>query len=262
MIFFDGIPIVELDETVRDIGVISAIVILFVAGLEITPREFLRGGAASPQQQLQFHLVMMIMKMIRLPQRLLPLTKKRITNHHYNAFIESGYLFVLSSILHASPCSVRIIVFLREGVNVPSSNGIDDTSVPCSPLIDSSGDSRNVLFVLDNITPRNSGIVPPLTWMDDQVTGKYYAGVHFDTVEATMFADGSATLIIRYLHMTNNGESITGIGTGNRGTPSRRGIAQVTGEGTMWTSAPRARRAKNGLPLSLHFVLVHGGRLD
>ena len=47
LIFFDGESIVELDETVRDIGVISAIVILFVAGLEITPREFLRGGAAS-----------------------------------------------------------------------------------------------------------------------------------------------------------------------------------------------------------------------
>ena len=47
LIFFDGEPIVELDETVRDIGEISAIVILFVAGLEITPREFLRGGAAS-----------------------------------------------------------------------------------------------------------------------------------------------------------------------------------------------------------------------
>ena len=47
LIFFDGEPIVELDETVLDIGVISAIVILFVAGLEITPREFLRGGAAS-----------------------------------------------------------------------------------------------------------------------------------------------------------------------------------------------------------------------
>ena len=47
LILFEGEPLVELDETVRDIGVISAIVILFVAGLEITPREFLRGGAAS-----------------------------------------------------------------------------------------------------------------------------------------------------------------------------------------------------------------------
>jgi Kef-type K+ transport system membrane component KefB len=47
LIFFDGEPLVVLDETVRNIGQISAIVILFVAGLEITPREFLRGGAAS-----------------------------------------------------------------------------------------------------------------------------------------------------------------------------------------------------------------------
>src|SRR6185503_5220943 len=34
-------------ETVRQIGEISGIVILFIAGLEITPREFLRGGVAS-----------------------------------------------------------------------------------------------------------------------------------------------------------------------------------------------------------------------
>ena len=46
-LFFDGKPIVILDETVRHIGEISAIVILFIAGLEITPREFLKGGAAS-----------------------------------------------------------------------------------------------------------------------------------------------------------------------------------------------------------------------
>ncbi|MPZ05213.1 MAG: cation:proton antiporter [Nitrososphaeraceae archaeon] len=47
LFLFDGEPVVMLDETVRNIGEISAIVILFVAGLEITPREFLRGGAAS-----------------------------------------------------------------------------------------------------------------------------------------------------------------------------------------------------------------------
>jgi Kef-type K+ transport system membrane component KefB len=44
---FEGEPLVVLDETVRNIGQISAIIILFVAGLEITPREFLKGGAAS-----------------------------------------------------------------------------------------------------------------------------------------------------------------------------------------------------------------------
>ena len=44
---FNGEPLVILDETVRHIGEIAAIVILFIAGLEITPREFLKGGAAS-----------------------------------------------------------------------------------------------------------------------------------------------------------------------------------------------------------------------
>jgi Kef-type K+ transport system membrane component KefB len=44
---FDGKPLVVLNETIRQIGEISGIVILFIAGLEITPREFWRGGAAS-----------------------------------------------------------------------------------------------------------------------------------------------------------------------------------------------------------------------
>jgi Kef-type K+ transport system membrane component KefB len=44
---FNGEPLVVLDETVRHIGEISAIVILFIAGLEITPREFLKGGGAA-----------------------------------------------------------------------------------------------------------------------------------------------------------------------------------------------------------------------
>ena len=45
--FFDGKPLVVLDETVLHIGGLSAVVILFIAGLEITPREFVKGGAAS-----------------------------------------------------------------------------------------------------------------------------------------------------------------------------------------------------------------------
>lgn len=44
---FNGEPLVVLDETVKHIGEISAIVILFIAGLEITPREFLKGGIAA-----------------------------------------------------------------------------------------------------------------------------------------------------------------------------------------------------------------------
>jgi hypothetical protein len=79
-----------------------------------------------------------------------------------------------------------------------------------------------------------------------QVTGKYYSGVHWDTVESTMLADGSATLTIRYFHMTKNGELVTGIGTGTQAPPNRRGIAQVTGEGTMWTSASRLSHLNGG----------------
>jgi Kef-type K+ transport system membrane component KefB len=45
--FFDEKPLVVLDETVRHIGELSAIVILFIARLEITPRAFLKGGADS-----------------------------------------------------------------------------------------------------------------------------------------------------------------------------------------------------------------------
>jgi Kef-type K+ transport system membrane component KefB len=44
---FNGEPLVILDETIKNIGELAAIVILFVAGLEITPREFLQGGASS-----------------------------------------------------------------------------------------------------------------------------------------------------------------------------------------------------------------------
>jgi hypothetical protein len=79
-----------------------------------------------------------------------------------------------------------------------------------------------------------------------QVSGKHYSGVHWDTVEATMLGDGSAILIIRYLHMIKNGEFIIGIGTGTRMVPNKRGIAQVTGEGTMWTSAPKLFHLNGG----------------
>ena len=79
-----------------------------------------------------------------------------------------------------------------------------------------------------------------------QVSGKHYSGVHWDTVDAIMLADGSATLTIRYMHMTNKGESITGTGTGTQASPNQRGIARVTGEGSMWTSAPRLSHLNGG----------------
>lgn len=79
-----------------------------------------------------------------------------------------------------------------------------------------------------------------------QVRGKHYSGVHWDTVEGTMLADGSATLTIRYLHMTNKGESILGTGTGTQSASNQRGIAKVMAEGTMWTSAPRLSHLNGG----------------
>ncbi|MGH9979367.1 MAG: hypothetical protein ACRD8Z_26560 [Nitrososphaeraceae archaeon] len=78
-----------------------------------------------------------------------------------------------------------------------------------------------------------------------QVTGKHYSGIHWDTIEATILADGGATLTIRYLHMTNKG-AIMGTGTGTEMAPNKRGIVKVTAEGTMWTSAPRLSHLNGG----------------
>lgn len=44
---FDGQPLIKIDGELRILGEIGAIVILFIAGLEVTPKEFLRGGKAS-----------------------------------------------------------------------------------------------------------------------------------------------------------------------------------------------------------------------
>ncbi len=60
-----------------------------------------------------------------------------------------------------------------------------------------------------------------------QVTGKHYSGVHWDIVESTMLADGSATMTIRYLHMTIKGEFITGIGTGTQMAQTKEGLRKL-----------------------------------
>ena len=43
----DGEPLLKIDSEIRILGEIGAIVILFMAGLEMTPKEFLRGGKSS-----------------------------------------------------------------------------------------------------------------------------------------------------------------------------------------------------------------------
>ncbi len=42
-----------------------------------------------------------------------------------------------------------------------------------------------------------------------------------------------------YLLLDCVSESVMGIGTGTRMTPNKKGIAQITSEGMMWTSASR-----------------------
>ena len=79
-----------------------------------------------------------------------------------------------------------------------------------------------------------------------QVNGKHYSGVHWDTVEATTLADGSATLTIRFLHITNKGESVMGIGEGIQKIPNQKGIAQVTAEGIVLTSASKLSHLNGG----------------
>jgi hypothetical protein len=46
--------------------------------------------------------------------------------------------------------------------------------------------------------------------------------------------------------MTKNGEAITGIGTSTQMAPNSRGIAKVTGEGTMWTSTSKLSHLNGG----------------
>ena len=79
-----------------------------------------------------------------------------------------------------------------------------------------------------------------------RVTGRHYSGVHWDTVEGTILADGTGSLTIRYLHITNKGESVMGTGTGTEAAPNQMGIARVTAEGPIWTSAPRLSNLNGG----------------
>lgn len=78
------------------------------------------------------------------------------------------------------------------------------------------------------------------------VTGKYYSGYHWDTVEATIQADGTTSLVIRYMHMTKKGDSVVGTGTGVQEPGNSRGVAKVRAEGMMWTSSERLRNLNGG----------------
>jgi len=46
-LLYDGEPLLQIGPELRTLGEIGAIVILFMAGLEMTPKEFLKGGKAA-----------------------------------------------------------------------------------------------------------------------------------------------------------------------------------------------------------------------
>jgi hypothetical protein len=72
-----------------------------------------------------------------------------------------------------------------------------------------------------------------------QVNGSLYSGSYHDTVEAVMNPDGTLAVTIMYLHITQKGELVWGVGAGKRGVPSSNGMARLNAEGVMWTSSPR-----------------------
>ena len=47
LLLLDDKPLVTVNETVKQLGEVAAIIILFIAGLEITPREFFKKGVSS-----------------------------------------------------------------------------------------------------------------------------------------------------------------------------------------------------------------------
>jgi len=46
-LLYDGEPLLQIGPELKTLGHIGAIVILFMAGLEMTPKEFLKGGKAA-----------------------------------------------------------------------------------------------------------------------------------------------------------------------------------------------------------------------
>jgi hypothetical protein len=78
------------------------------------------------------------------------------------------------------------------------------------------------------------------------VRGKLYSGTHWDTVESTMQADGTAQFNVKYIQMTNKGEMVMGTGVGTQQTADSKGIAKFTGGGTMWTSSSRLSNLNGG----------------
>ena len=102
-------------------------------------------------------------------------------------------------------------------------------------IIRAKGTSSRILDI-------SQGSVKVETTSKGLASGKYYSGTHWDTVEATMQSNGTAQLAVKYIHMTNKGETVVGTGTAVQQPANSKGIAKFAGEGMMWT--PSARLSK------------------
>jgi hypothetical protein len=106
-------------------------------------------------------------------------------------------------------------------------------------LIKAKGTSSRILEI-------SQGSLRVETTSKGQASGKYYSGTHWDTVEATMQPDGTAQLAVKYIHMTNKGETVVGAGSCVQQPANSKGIAKFTGEGMMWTPSARLSKLNGG----------------
>ena len=70
-------------------------------------------------------------------------------------------------------------------------------------------------------------------------TGRLYSGMQFDTTEGKMLPDGTCDFSVRFVQMTNKGETVVGQGTGKQDAADKRGRAAFKGQVTTWTGAKR-----------------------
>jgi hypothetical protein len=72
-----------------------------------------------------------------------------------------------------------------------------------------------------------------------RVNGSLYSGGYYDTVEAAPMPDGTTTLTIKFIHVTDKGELLWGSGTGARELADDINMAKLNAAGTAWTYAHR-----------------------
>jgi hypothetical protein len=72
-----------------------------------------------------------------------------------------------------------------------------------------------------------------------KVSGRFYSGTQYDTVSGRMFPNGAGEFTVKFVQMTNKGETIVGQGTGTQDAPDKKGKARFRGQVTTWTGAAR-----------------------